>query len=280
MKFIITGNIKDIEIKQKILDYLYKCIDFNVIRYKIIPANDKNAANIILDEIQNTPDMYITYQINSANYIMLFAIINNEKYSVIIRRDKLKRCKEFNNLTEVEITNILAYEYYTNAKLYNGTIIEGKLATDKNYNIYSVIDIYYLYGATLMSDKLNKKLTVFSEFLEDNSRKSPTLTFTHFLEYVRKYNIITHLDVRIKNSKQNGTFDDFLLFLQQQKCLNKIFKIQQTELDDISNISNFIYKTIAKSNYNINGLVFLPHTTGTFYVYSDRDEFKKLKDQT
>ena len=113
---------------------------------------------------------------------MFLTFLNNQKYSVLINRDKLKT--SFNSLidfNEIIIYDILLYNYYINESLYNGTIIDGKLTTIKNYNVFSIVDIYYNSGINLLELDLLDKINDFNKFIDNNDKNLPIIKKKIFL---------------------------------------------------------------------------------------------------
>jgi hypothetical protein len=164
-------------------------------------------------------------------------------------------------------------------KLYNGTIFEGKLATSKKYNIYTIIDSYYFCGSNVLKIHLTEKINLIKKFFNDIIIKMPIININTFLNYLNNYSINSN---SIKNNFSNDTnnkksynFNDYLDIFK--KYNDGVYDIMIAKYDTKENLSNFIFDMIKNSEYNINGLVFMPVLSDIFYIYSNKNQFVKSK---
>ena len=207
---------------------------------------------------------------------MFLTFLNNQKYSVLINRDKLKT--SFNSLidfNEIIIYDILLYNYYINESLYNGTIIDGKLTTIKNYNVFSIVDIYYNSGINLLELDLLDKINDFNKFIDNNDKNLPIIKKKIFLENIKEK--INTLEVDNNIDFDNGSFNDYLN--QLKKTCHLIYEMKTSRYVLKENIEKFLNEEFNENCVEINGLIFKSEKSGYYYIYSNKNEFSLMKSQ-
>ena len=75
--------------------------------------------------------------------------------------------------------------------------------------------------------------------------------------------------------KKTAYFEDYLKIYNTIN--GNVYDIQISEFVHGNEIEDFIYKIIKNSNYKINGLVFMNEHSDKFYIYTNKEEFNKLK---
>lgn len=269
MKFILGNLIIDLQLKKIILQKAYSLINFFNYKFKIL--NNKEIAEKESKNIE-----YITTQINSVNYIMFFIYFNNTKYNILINREKLKVSLDRIDINEVIIYNFIIYNFYISDSFYNGTIFDGKLSTYKNYNMFMIIDIYYINGNNLLNIDMLEKIEKTNKIIENYDINLPKIKKKEFLDHINEKINVTGLEDNI--NLDNGTFNDFLS--QQKKTSNKIYDIQCCKYILKHKLKDLIYDEIKNNEININGLVFMPKKSGIYFIYSNKNEFNKLKNNS
>lgn len=138
-----------------VLNYLYKYIDINLLKYQIF----KNTDQI---KILKQNNFYIIPHYQGYNYIMLFSDILSNFDVYLISKFDLK-----NNINEIDFNNIKIYKLglnpYLSSNLYylNNTIIDGKIIYN-NYNYtFFVIDIFYHNNQKVLNIKIDEKIKNF-----------------------------------------------------------------------------------------------------------------------
>jgi hypothetical protein len=169
--------------------------------------------------------------------------------------------------------DIIIYNYYINDSLYNGTILDGKLTTFKNYNVFMIIDIYYCSGNNTTGIDLLLKLNNFDDLINNNDKNLPLLKKKVFLENIN--NKINTIGLENNIDLENGSFNDFLN--QYKKTCDKVYEIKISKYVLKENIEEFINNEINESCVEINGLVFMSSISGIYYIYSNKYEFNQLK---
>lgn len=275
MKIIKDSKIADPVLKSEILKKLFSLVNFQKYKYVILKSKDQ------LQTI-NPQDMLVTYQLNSFNYLLFFIALtyngNISNYSVLIRREKITMGMNRIDINDVEICNVITYDFYLTNKLFNGTIIEGKLAIDKNYNLFNIIDIYYLFGDSKLEMNVVDKLSEFKSYISNIDSKSPILSHNDFIEFMKRHNDLSHLESRMKSDLSNcNKFDEYLTYMNKNKYISNIVDICINDYYETSNLKECLSQ-IFKLNYNINGIVIMPKKSSIFYVYSNKSDMDKYKE--
>lgn len=149
-----NANVQQLDsnLYPQVLDKIYSNVNFQKIRYQIL--NNKS----YLDEIKSSKH-YITPHFQGYNYLLIFMVINNVKYNLLIMKN-LKFWKEQNNIQDIKI-----YKFDTNNSYidYNTiSIFDGKMINNSNKSSFIINDIY---NKTMENLTLPEKLDQVNDIL-------------------------------------------------------------------------------------------------------------------
>ena len=140
--------INDLGLKNKIIDFLFSSIDLSKYRYNML-------SNIQKLQFLKDNEHYVTPNFMGYNYLLLFLIIDGDKYSVAIDKKNLSYHKN-----QVHINKVNMYKLLINASssVFKGTIFDCKLINYStnvdNKTIYKyfmlINDCFYLAGSKIV----------------------------------------------------------------------------------------------------------------------------------
>jgi hypothetical protein len=169
-KKIIFGSadayiINDLEIKKKVIDYLYSKLDLSKHRY------------IMLNNIQKLKflqenEHYVSPNFKGYNYLVLFLQINDKPLTVAIDRKKLSYHKSQLDMKTIQIIQL---HVKTSESIFRGTIFDGKLIQTAKEYIYLIQDAFYLMGNKMLEMEMGQKIIHLDTILKTHFRKDKNL---------------------------------------------------------------------------------------------------------
>lgn len=266
------------EVKQKLVDYLYSCLDMSKYKYTILKT--KSDLNILRET-----DHHVSPNFSGKNGFVVFKKINDIYYSILIDRKTLKYNKFHIKIKNV---NVIPVSIKARANIYDGTIFDGKLININrgSEKIFMITDVFYLEGNDLTYDNLEDKLDNIKTYLKKHTKPSHKMSFeinklyayddiNKIVKMDTPYNIygiifypkisgITHLfnNIHKKNSVKSKT--------NLEKNTHAHIQFRKRDLPDV-------YDTYILGDNNKflkNGIAYIPTIKMSRYCKSIFNEFK------
>jgi hypothetical protein len=206
------------------------------------------------------------------NYIYEQIDMNNIKYSILKTIDNAQILKQqpfhvalhFHGYNYFLIIKKLKYEvnFYIVSKL--------DLKNNRNEINDKYIKIYKL--------KLNDNIVLNNIEIYDNSIIDGKLIYKKnerifLINDILYYKSIRLLSMRLIDKLKSIDSDIFTI----NYYINNNFNLILIKLYEYSELEDLIYNKIQNSDFKINGLIFLPHRTGKYYIYINDNEFDIIK---
>lgn len=260
-----NANVQQLDsnLYPQVLDKIYSNVNFQKIRYQIL--NNKS----YLDEIKSSKH-YITPHFQGYNYLLIFMIINNVKYNLLIMKN-LKFWKEQNNIQDIKI-----YKFDTNNSYIDYStisIFDGKMINNSNKSSFIINDIY---NKTMENLTLPEKLDQVNDIL-NKIKINDNHNFD--CKVCRLYNFSELPDLIFNKLKTTELKINGLMFLPEYTGKYYIYT-NDTEFDELKNNSNNnVTITIKKTNTN-SEIEFYMKKTNVPDVYElyDNDETNLVKE--
>lgn len=165
------------EIKQKIIDYLYDKVDLSKHRY------------IILNNVQKLKflsenEHYVSPNFKGFNYLLILTTFNNKKYCVAIDRKKLSYQKSQLDMRTLQLFQI---NMRTSEKMFDGTILDGKLIQNNNNYLFLIQDCFYMMGNPMLKMEMSNKISYLDSILKSNLNNNCNNNFTFKLNKLYVY---------------------------------------------------------------------------------------------
>ena len=260
-----NANVQQLDsnLYPQVLDKIYSNVNFQKIRYQIL--NNKS----YLDEIKSSKH-YITPHFQGYNYLLIFMVINNVKYNLLIMKN-LKFWKEQNNIQDIKI-----YKFDTNNSYidYNTiSIFDGKMINNSNKSSFIINDIY---NKTMENLTLPEKLELVNDIL-NKIKINDNHNFD--CKVCRLYNFSELPDLVFNKLKTTELKINGLMFLPEYTGKYYIYT-NDNEFDELkNNNNNNVTITIKKTNTN-SEIEFYMKKTNVPDVYElyDNDETNIVKE--
>ena len=260
-----NANVQQLDsnLYPQVLDKIYNNVNFQKIRYQIL--NNRS----YLDEIKSSKH-YITPHFQGYNYLLVFMVINNVKYNLLIMKN-LKFWKEQNNIQDIKI-----YKFDTNNSYIDYStisIFDGKMINNSNKSSFIINDIY---NKTMENLTLPEKLEQVNDIL-NKIKVNDNHNFD--CKVCRLYNFSELPDLVFNKLKITELKINGLMFLPEYTGKYYIYT-NDTEFDELKNNSNNnVTITIKKTNTN-SEIEFYMKKTNVPDVYElyDNDETNLVKE--
>jgi hypothetical protein len=260
-----NANVQQLDsnLYPQVLDKIYSNVNFQKIRYQIL--NNRS----YLDEIKSSKH-YITPHFQGYNYLLVFMVINNVKYNLLIMKN-LKFWKEQNNMQDIKI-----YKFDTNNSNIDYTsisIFDGKMINNSNKSSFIINDIY---NKTMENLTLPEKLEQVNNIL-NKIKVNDNHNFD--CKVCRLYNFSELPDLIFNKLKTTELKINGLMFLPEYTGKYYIYT-NDNEFDELKNNSNNnVTITIKKTNTN-SEIEFYMKKTNVPDVYElyDNDETNLVKE--
>jgi hypothetical protein len=260
-----NANVQQLDsnLYPQVLDKIYSNVNFQKIRYQIL--NNKS----YLEEIKSSKH-YITPHFQGYNYLLVFMVINNVKYNLLIMKN-LKFWKEQNNMQDIKI-----YKFDTNNSYIDYStisIFDGKMINNSNKSSFIINDIY---NKTMENLTLPEKLDQVNNIL-NKIKVNDNHNFD--CKVCRLYNFSELPDLVFNKLKTTELKINGLMFLPEYTGKYYIYT-NDTEFDELKNNSNNnVTITIKKTNTN-SEIEFYMKKTNVPDVYElyDNDETNLVKE--
>jgi len=175
------------DIKNKIIDYLFNTINLSKLRYGLLDSIQK------LKFLQEN-EHYVTPNYKGINYFLMFTIIMNKQYAVLINRKKLSYHK---NQIDIKNVFIVKIQVNTNINVFSGTLFDGKIIQkDKKYH-FLIHDCFCIMGKKILDMEMEQKMLYLNDIINSNLTAKSCDNFTFKLNKLYKYEDIPELIEKI-----------------------------------------------------------------------------------
>ena len=144
--------LTNIELKNKIVNFLFNSIDLSLYRYNIL-------TNIQKLQFLKENEHYVAPNFLGYNYLLLFLTIDGVRYSVAVDKKGLSYHKNQINIKSINIFKILVN---ASEAIFRGSIFDCKLLNigDRKAYKYSMLinDCYFLMGNKLLDVDMIQKI--------------------------------------------------------------------------------------------------------------------------
>lgn len=125
--------INDLDIKNKIIDYIFNSIDLSKFRYNMLDNIQK------LNYLKNNPH-YVSPNYKGYNYFVLFIKINGSNYCCVIDKKKLSYHRDKINIKSISIFRV---KVSTSNSIFRGTLFDTKLIRKNGVSFMLIKGLYY-----------------------------------------------------------------------------------------------------------------------------------------
>lgn len=263
------------DIKNKILDYLFNTVNLSKLRYGILDSIQK------LKFLQEN-EHYVTPNYKGINYFLLFTMIMNKQYAVLINRKKLSYHR---NQVDIKNVFIVKIQVNTNINIFTGTLFDGKIIQKDDKYHFLIHDCFLIMGKNILSMEMEHKMLYLNDIINSNLSQSSCDNFSFKLNKLYKYNDLPDL---IKNIiptcgiESNG----IIFYLKQsgnsiihiEKKQEKITKVIESKtFDIIYNFTDFLKSRVysyEKDNKHKTFLISKTSIPDVYELYNKKDEPK------
>ena len=187
--------INDLDIKTKIIDYLFNSIELYKFRYKMLD-------NLQQLEFLKDNTHYVSPNFKGYNYFLIFMKIDNSSYCLAIDKKKITYQK---NKLNVNMTKIIRLNIKTTNTLFRGSIFDCKFI---NNNTMIIKDCYKLMGNSLLQMEIKDKLLYLNNIVNNQIHNNPyfDIKFNKLYEYTELNNLIKNIIPKCKYNIQGLVF--------------------------------------------------------------------------
>lgn len=140
--------INDLDVKNKIIDYLFNSLDLSKYRYNMLDS---------LDKLQNLKNdiHYVSPNFKGNNYYIIFNKINNYNYCTLIDKKKLSYHRNKVNTRYIDIFKI---KINCSETIYKGTIMDCKMIKKNNQYLMLIKDCYIMMNNNVLNMEMIDKM--------------------------------------------------------------------------------------------------------------------------
>lgn len=167
-----SNEITDLQLKQKLVNYVYKKLDLSSYKYKILKFDYE------LEDLK-TAKHYVSPNFAGMNALLVFTKVQGKFFSFMIDRKTLSY-----NPAKLDIakTRIIKLRVRVKPDVYDGTILDGIYITNykTRHHHFVATDAYFLSNEDVRKDKITNKLIQTKVFL-DNIKEDESFNNVTFL---------------------------------------------------------------------------------------------------
>lgn len=201
------------------------------------------------------------------NYLYEQIDMNNIKYSIL------------KTIENAQILKQQPYHVALHFHGYNYFLIIKKFNNEINFYIISKLDLKN--NRNEMNDNYIKiyKLKINDNIVVDNNYNNTIIDGKLIYKKNEKIFLISDIlyykSIRLLSMKLIDKLK--MINTDINDYINNNFNLILIKLYEYSELENLIYNKIQNTDFKINGLVFLPHRTGKYYIYINDNEFEIIK---
>lgn len=175
--------INDLNVKNKIFDYLFNSL--NLSKYRYVMLNNIQRLNFL----KKNPH-YVSPNFKGYNYLMIFKSFNNKNYCVTIEKKKMSYHK---NHMDIKSINIIRIKVNTSSSIFDGSIFDCKLIKNQRQYIMLIKDCYQLMGNDMTTMEMKNKITHIDNIFKNQFRSDSTKNFKFKINKLYEYNDLENL---------------------------------------------------------------------------------------
>ncbi len=175
--------INDLDLKTKIIDYLFSIIDLSKYRYNML---DKI---VHLNYLKST-EHYVSVNFKGFNYFLIFYKFNNTPYCVAIDKKNLSYHR---NAIDIKKVNIFRVKCMVSQSIFRGTIFDVKMVKTTNEHVMLVKDCYTLMGNNITDMDMNEKMIYIDSIIENQFQKDYCINFKVKINKLYRYNMLEEI---------------------------------------------------------------------------------------
>jgi hypothetical protein len=268
--------INDLNIKNKIIDFLFDSLDLKKYRYVML-NNDHQKKFKYLKQNNH----YVSPNYKGYNYFLLFTIINKNNYCVIIDKKKLSYHK---NQIDIKNIPIIKVKIMTSKSIFNGSIFDCKFIRNKNSSIMLLKDCFYIMGNCILDMEMKNKMIYLDNIIKNQFNDDPCDNFKILINKLFDYKDLKKLVKEIIPSCSFASqglvfFPKFsgITIIHIEKKIEKVNITTNVKNDSyhmIYNLVNFLKsRTYSYENDGKSKKMFLKKTeiTDVYDVYEKED---------
>ena len=245
--------INDLDIKTKIIDYLFNSVNLSKYRFNMLESIDQ--LKFLKSNVH-----YVSPNFSGYNYFLIFTRINNLSYCVLIDKKKFSYHKDKLNMKMIKILKI---KILASSSIFNGSILDCKLIRSKQDYYLLIKDCYKLMGNDLtkmeLVEKMNYLNNIISNTLEEN--KYFEIKINKLFDYKDLDKLINTIIPKSKFTNQGLIFFPkysgiSIIYSNNKKNKNKV------EIRSNENISNASYTLITDIDKILKNRVYSYETDG------------------
>lgn len=184
--------INDLNIKKKVIDYIFNNLDLSNFRYTILKS--VNQLNIL----KKKPH-YVSPNFKGPNYLTIFFKVNMVEYCILIDKRKMSYHREKINIKSLPMYKV---NINCNSNIFSGTIFDTKLIKNNKEEYFLLIkDCYFLMNKSFLGIDLIDKISEINSILnnyEINNCKNFKFIVNKLFTYSKLEYVIRKLLVEIK----------------------------------------------------------------------------------
>lgn len=181
--------INDLDLKNKIIDYLFSIIDLSKYRYNMLD-------NVQQLNFLKTHEHYVSPNFKGYNYFLLFYKFNNkdnkDSYPHCIAIDK-KNLSYHKNTIDIKKVFMFKLKVMASQSIFRGTLFDTKLIK----NIMLVKDCYYIMGNNIIDMEMNDKMIYLDTIIANQFQKNYSMNFKLKINKLYKYNMLNDIITNI-----------------------------------------------------------------------------------
>ena len=248
--------INDLEIKTKIIDYLFNSVNLSNFRFKMLESLDH--LNFLK---KNTH--YVSPNFYGYNYFLIFTKINSSSYCVLLDRKKFSYHKEKINIKN---TKIIKIKIMTSSSMFNGSIFDCKLIKTNNTYTLLIKDCYKLMGNSLIKSELQDKMKYLNNIIPNTIENNNyfDIKINTLFKYEDLDKLINNIIPKSKLNIQGLVFTPLysgICIIYTNKKKNKI------DITSNENISNNTYTLITDIDKILKSRVYSYESIGKKHTF-------------
>ena len=247
--------INDLDIKTKIIDYLFNSLELYKFRFKMLD-------NLQQLEFLKDNAHYVSPNFKGYNYFLIFMKIDNLSYCLAIDKKKITYQK---NKLNINMTKVIKLNIKAIHTLFKGSIFDCKFI---NNNTMIIKDCYKLMGNSLLQMEMFQKLSYLSKIIDNQIYNNSyfDIKINKLYKYEELDNLIKHIIPKCKYNIQG------LVFFPSYSGITIIYtnntnKQNKPLIEKNDNIENVTYNLIT----DIKNIL-----KNRAYCYENEGERKKL----
>jgi hypothetical protein len=232
--------INDLDLKTKIIDYIFSIIELSKYRYNMLE-------NIQQLNFLKTNEHYVSPNFKGFNYFLLFYkfkdnIQKNKESSYCIAIDK-KNLSYHKNSIDVKKVYMFRVKIFASSSIFMGSLFDTKLIRD----IMLVKDCYHLMGNNICDMEMNEKMIYLDSIIANQFHKDYCPNFKLKINKLYKYNMLEEI---VKNIIPNCELEiTGLVFYPFKSGVSYIFTEKSITDKQQNNQTNT--KIVSNDSYNM-----------------------------